>query len=97
MNWGNTDHISTRFCRRISALYYCISKKKGKLFCGVCINNVTSECFVCLVLNCCILWCLLGKTLEYIKLFESQIQVYQNTKKRPVLEVLDYFLSWVLV
>ena len=21
MKWGNTDHINTRFCRRISALY----------------------------------------------------------------------------
>ena len=27
--------------------------------------------------------------MECIKLFKTQIQVYQNTKKRPVLEVLS--------
>ena len=26
---------------------------------------------------------------QYMKLFKNQIQVYQNTKKRPVLEMLS--------
>ena len=30
---------------------------------------------------------------EYMKLFKNQIQVYQNTKKRPVLEILSGLLS----
>ena len=29
----------------------------------------------------------------YMKLFKDQIQVYQNTKKRPVLEILSGLLS----
>ena len=28
-----------------------------------------------------------------MKLFKNQIQVYQNTKKRPVLEILSELLS----
>ena len=30
---------------------------------------------------------------QYMKLFKNQIQVYQNTKKRPVLEILSGLLS----
>ena len=30
---------------------------------------------------------------EYMKLFKNQIQVYQNTKKRPVLLILSGLLS----
>ena len=30
---------------------------------------------------------------EYMKLFKNQIQVYQNAKKRPVLEILSGLLS----
>ena len=30
---------------------------------------------------------------EYMKLFKNQIQVYQNTKKRPVLVILSGLLS----
>ena len=30
---------------------------------------------------------------EYMKLFKKQIQVYQNTKKRPVLLILRGLLS----
>ena len=60
------------------------------MFWGVCISNATSECDVytsCFLLFC-IFGCLLCKTLEYMKLFKNQIQVYQNTKKKPVLEIL---------
>jgi len=38
-------------------------------------------------------WCLLCKLLDYVKLFKNQIQVYQNTKKRHVLEILSGLLS----
>ena len=31
--------------------------------------------------------------MEYTKSFKSEIQVYQNTKKRPVLEILSGLLS----
>ena len=31
--------------------------------------------------------------MEDIKLFKNDIQVYQNTKKRPVLEILSGLLS----
>ena len=30
---------------------------------------------------------------QYLKLFKNQIQVYQNTKKKPVLEILSGLLS----
>ena len=30
---------------------------------------------------------------QYMKLFKNQIQVYQNTKRRPVLEILIGLLS----
>ena len=30
---------------------------------------------------------------EYMKLFKNQIQVYQNTKKRPILVILRGLLS----
>ena len=65
------------------------------MFWGVCISNATSECDVytyCFLLFC-IFGCLLCKTLEYMKLFKNQIQVYQNTKKKPVLEILSELLS----
>jgi len=34
---------------------------------------------------------------KYMKLFKNQIQVYQNTKKRPVLEILSGLLSQLSV
>ena len=54
------------------------------MFCGVCISTVTSVCGVYLssFKLFCIFWCLLWKTLEYMKLFKNQIQVLQNTKKK---------------
>ena len=57
MKWGNTDHVSTRFSRRISALYY-FTKEKGrktKEKCSVvCVLVMSRVCvmYICLVLNC---------------------------------------------
>ena len=56
------------------------------MFRGVCISNVTSvrDVYLSSFKLFCIFWCLLCKTLDYMKLFKNQIQVYQNTKKlRP--------------
>ena len=53
------------------------------MFWGVCISNVTSvrDVYLSSFKLFCIFWCLLCKTLDYMKLFKNQIQVYQNTKK----------------
>ena len=45
----------------------------------------------------CIFWCLLCKLLDYMKLFKNQIQVYQNTKRRPVLVIISGLLSQLSV
>ena len=52
------------------------------MFWGVCISNVTSvrDVYLSSFKLFCIFWCLLCKTLDYMKLFKNQIQVYQNTK-----------------
>ena len=61
----------------------------------MCITNVTSvrDVYWSSLKLFCIFWCLLCKTLDYMKLSKNQIQVCQNTKKKPVLEILSGLLS----
>ena len=56
------------------------------MFWVVCISNVTSvgEVDLSSFKLFCIFWCLLFKTLEYMKLFKEQTQIYQNKKQRPL-------------
>ena len=53
MKWGNTDLISTRFCRRISASYCFICKYRKNVL-GCVYQYVTNVCdvYMCLVFNC---------------------------------------------
>ena len=65
------------------------------MFWVVCISNVTSvgEVDLSSFKLFCIFWCLLFKTLEYMKLFKEQTQIYQNKKQRPLLEISSGLLS----
>ena len=55
MKRGNTDHVSTRFSRRISTLHYFTGKYRKNVL-GCVYQYVTNACdvyiYMCLVFNC---------------------------------------------
>ena len=59
------------------------------MFWVVCISNVTSvgEVHLSSFKLFCMVWFLRCKTLEYMKSFQKQTQISQNTKQRPLLEI----------